>query len=210
MNLNGNIKTVGEDKTVKEILETVESDRHYFNRSGGGMTLSGGESLCQPEFALALLKGAKDKGFNTAMESTAYAPYEVIEKILPYLDTYLMDIKHINSEKHRKFTGRPNELILENAKKIAQSNMTNLVIRVPVVPGFNDTIEEIEEIAKFTKTLKGVNKLHLLPYHSFGLDKYKGLNRMYELMDVKPPSGEHMEKLKQTVLKYGIECQIGG
>ena len=92
----------------------------------------------QPEFAAALLRTAKGRGINTAMESTGCAKYEVIEKVLPYLDTYLMDIKHTNSEKHKEFTGVPNDLILKNAMKIAESGMTNLVIRVPVIPGFND------------------------------------------------------------------------
>ncbi len=210
MNLNGETKTVGRDVTVSDVLKEAEKDRAYYYRSGGGLTLSGGESLCQPEFTRDILRGAKENGINTALESTACASYDKIEEILPYLDTYLMDIKHINSEKHRKFTGRPNELILENAKKIAKSGLTNLVIRVPVIPGFNDTKEEIGDIAKFASELEGVNKMHILPYHKFGVDKYKGIGRMYELMDIRPPSQTIMELLKAETEKYGIECQIGG
>ena len=209
MTMNGTVKTVGRDVTVAEVMGEVRKDAPYYRRSGGGITLSGGESLCQPEFAKALLMACKEEGFTTAMESTGFAKFEVIEEILPYLDTYLMDIKHIDSDKHRKFTSRPNELILENAKKIAQSN-TNLVVRVPVVPGFNDTKEEIEAIAKFAVSLKTVKKMHLLPYHNFGADKYKGLGRMYEMMDVVTPSKEHMEMLKNTAYSCGIDCQIGG
>lgn len=121
-----------------------------------------------------------------------------------------MDIKHINSEKHRKFTSRPNELILENAKKIAESGKTNLVVRVPVIPGFNDTKQEIKDIAEFAVSLKTVEKMHILPYHNFGMDKYKGLGRMYEMMDTVSPTKEHMEMLKDTALSCGIDCQIGG
>ena len=106
MMVDGKPKTIGRDVTVEEVMETVEKDRSYYRRSGGGITLSGGESLCQPEFARALLKVAKSKGINTAMESMGCASYETIDSILPYLDTYLMDIKHINPDKHREFTGK--------------------------------------------------------------------------------------------------------
>lgn len=108
-------------------MEEVVRDWQFYRRSGGGLTLSGGESLCQPEFARALLAEAKSRGMTTAMESMGCAPYEVIDGILPYLDTYLMDIKHTNPKKHKEFTGRSNELMLENARKIAESGKTNLV-----------------------------------------------------------------------------------
>lgn len=204
-------KTIGQDVTVREVMETVEKDRQYYRRSGGGVTLSGGESLCQPDFARDLLRAAKERGINTAMESMGCAPYETIEKILPYLDTYLMDIKHTNTAKHKEFTGRANDLMLENAKKIAESGLTNLVIRVPVIPGFNDRVDEIEGIAKFADGLKGVKKIHLLPYHRLGQDKYEGLGREYLMGDVLPPTNEKMETLRQVVLRVSkLDCQIGG
>lgn len=211
MMVQGKPKVIGRDVTVSEIMETVEKDRQYYRRSGGGLTLSGGESLCQPEFAAALLRAAKESGINTAMESMGCASYETIEKILPYLDTYLMDIKHTNPAKHKEFTGRSNELMLENAKKIAESGMTNLVIRVPVIPGFNDRVDEIESIAKFADGLKGVKKIHLLPYHRLGQDKYEGLGREYLMKDILPPTNEYMETLRQAVLRVSdLDCQIGG
>ncbi|MBO5657631.1 MAG: glycyl-radical enzyme activating protein, partial [Agathobacter sp.] len=189
----------------------VEKDRQYYRRSGGGLTLSGGECLCQPEFARDLLRAAKESGINTAIESMAGVPYETIQSILPYLDTYLMDIKHMNSAKHKEFTGKGNELMLENAKKIAASGLTNLVIRVPVIPGFNDRADEIEAIARFADTLTGVKKIHLLPYHRLGKDKYEGLGREYLMGDALPPTNEHMETLKQAVLRVSkLDCQIGG
>ena len=211
MMVRGKPKTIGQDITVREVMETVEKDRQYYWRSGGGLTLSGGESLCQPDFARDLLRAAKESGIDTAMESMGCAPFETIQKILPYLDIYLMDIKHTNPEKHKEFTGRSNELMLENAKKIAESGMTNLVIRVPVIPGFNDRPDEIEGIARFADSLPGVNKIHLLPYHRLGQDKYAGLGREYLMGDVLPPTNEKMETLKQTVLKVSkLDCQIGG
>ena len=211
MMVQGKPKTIGRDVTVKEVMETVEKDRQYYRRSGGGLTLSGGESLCQPEFARDLLRAAKERGINTAMESMGCAPYETIETFLPYLDTYLMDIKHTNSAKHKEFTGKSNELMLENAKKIATSGMTNLVIRVPVIPGFNDRVDEIESIARFSDNLPEVKKIHLLPYHRLGQDKYEGLGREYLMGDVLPPTNEQMEKLRQAVLRVSkLDCQIGG
>lgn len=209
MELGGKIKTVGQDVTVGEVMETVKRDMPYYRRSGGGLTLSGGESLCQPEFAVALLRASKEASINTAMESTGFAQYEVIEKYLPYLDLYLMDIKHMNSKKHERFTQRPNELILENARKIAE-HAKKLIIRVPVIPTFNDTEEEILEIAEFAKSLPRVHELHLLPYHRLGQDKYKGLGRTYELQHLLPPQDEKMQMLLKKAESTGLKCQIGG
>lgn len=209
MTLGGKEKIVGQDVTVGEIIDIVERDRIYYRRSGGGLTLSGGESLTQPDFAVALLKTAKERGINTAMESTGFADFSVISRYLPYLDLYLMDIKHMNSAKHKEFTSQPNELILENAKKITDAG-ARLIVRTPVIPTFNATKEEIGEIAKFASSLKGVTQMHLLPYHRIGTDKYKGLNRDYSLTGIEPPSKELMNELLAVVNSYGLKGQIGG
>lgn len=211
MMVQGKPKIIGEDTTVERVMEIVEKDRAYYRRSGGGLTLSGGESLCQPEFARDLLRAAKEAGINTAMESMGCASFETIESILPYLDQYLMDIKHTNTKKHKEFTGRSNELMLENARKIADSGLTDLVIRVPVIPGFNDQVDEIQSIARFVSNLKGVKKIHLLPYHRLGQDKYEGLGREYLMKDVLPPSNEYMLMLQKAVTAVSdLDCQIGG
>ena len=209
MTLGGKEKIVGQDVTVGEIIDIVERDRIYYRRSGGGLTLSGGESLTQPDFAVALLKTAKERGINTAMESTGFADFSVISRYLPYLDLYLMDIKHMNSAKHKEFTSQPNELILENAKKITDAG-TRLIVRTPIIPTFNATKEEIGEIAKFASSLKGVTQMHILPYHRIGTDKYKGLNRDYSLTGIEPPSKELMNELLEVVNSYGLKGQIGG
>lgn len=211
MKVQGKDKIIGRDVTVLEALEEVEKDRAYYYRSGGGMTLSGGECFCQPKFAAALLRGAKERGISTAVESMACVPWKDIENALPWLDTYLMDIKHMDSGKHKEFTGRSNELILENARKVALSGLAKLVIRVPVIPTFNDTVEEIQEIAQFAATLPGVSKIHLLPYHRLGQDKYEGLGRSYYMEGIFPPEIEHMNTLKKAVERVSaLDCQIGG
>ncbi|MBR4030922.1 MAG: glycyl-radical enzyme activating protein [Clostridia bacterium] len=206
---NGKEKTVGKDTTVKDVLDIVKKDMPYYKRSGGGMTLSGGEMLCQSDFVYALLRSAKEASINTAVETTGFAPFEKIEKLLPYIDTVLMDIKHTNSEKHKAFTTQPNELILENAVKIAEK-AKKLIIRVPVIPTFNDTEEEIREIAKFAKSLRGVEEINLLPYHKFGKDKYDGLGRKYLMGDLETPTDEKMNRLKAVAEQLGLYCKIGG
>lgn len=210
MIVGGKETVVGKDVTVGEIMRDVLKDKPYFNRSGGGITLSGGEMLCQPDFAEAILKYAKNSGITTAVESTAFAPTEDVERLLPYIDYFLMDIKHMNSQKHKEFTTRDNELILKNSKVIAAYPNTKLTVRVPVIPAFNDTVEEISEIAKYAESLNGVEELHLLPYHRMGRDKYEGLNREYFMGDAYPPTDEKMQELKRAASMYNIKVQIGG
>ena len=211
MRTQDGVKTMGRDVAVGEVLEVVERDRGYYRRSGGGITLSGGESLCQPEFALSLLRESKSRGISTAIESMGCAEWETINKLLPYIDQYLLDIKHTNHEKHREFTGRSNELMMENARKIAASGLTELTVRVPVVPSFNASEEEIASIARFADSLGNVAGLHLLPYHRLGQDKYAGLGRDYTMADIVPPTREFMERLLETAKKNcNLHCQIGG
>ena len=205
----GKRKTVGRDVTVSEIMPEILSDKPYYRRSGGGVTLSGGEVLCQADFARELLAACKEEGLHTAIESASSVDFSEIEKILPYLDLYLMDIKHMDSQKHKEYTAHGNERILENARRIAQSGV-ELIIRTPVIPGFNDTPEEIRAISHFAKTLPGVREHHLLPYHRLGMDKYDGLGRKYSLSEIEPPTKEKMEYLLSIAETSGLKCKIGG
>lgn len=210
MMVAGEEKIMGRDVTVEEVMEEVVKDMPHFRRSQGGLTLSGGECLMQPEFSSALLQAAHAYGISTAIETTAFAPFELIEdKILPFVDTFMMDIKHMNSAKHKLFTGVSNEKILSNAKKIAESG-ANLIIRTPVIPTFNDTPEEILEISQFARSLPGVRQHHLLPYHRLGSDKYEGLGRDYLMSHVEPPTREKMEGLLEVAKTTGLHVQIGG
>jgi len=202
-------KVVGRDVGVWDIMPEILADLPYYRRSGGGVTLSGGEVLCQADFAKELLKACKEEGLHTAVESAASSSFSEIEKILPYLDLYLMDIKHMDSAKHKEYTAVSNERILENARKIANSGV-ELIIRTPVIPGFNDTPEEIRAISHFAKTLPGVREHHLLPYHRLGMDKYAGLGRNYALKETEPPTKEKMEYLLSVAETSGLKCKIGG
>jgi pyruvate formate lyase activating enzyme len=197
--------------SVDEVIAEVMRDESLYLESGGGITLSGGECMAQPEFCEALLRAFKEYGMNTAIETTAFASPEVVKRILPHVDHFLMDIKHMNSRKHEMFTGQPNEQILENAKYIAE-NAKHLIIRVPTVPTFNATVEEIQAIARFADSLPNVTELHLLPYHRLGQDKYAGIGREYTLADIEPPCAKGMNKLlnaAQSVCNK-VRVQIGG
>ena len=145
------------------------------------------------------------------MESMGYAKFEVIRKLLPYLDTYLMDIKHMDAAKHKEYTGKENTLMIQNARRIAESRMCELIIRVPVIPGFNDTQEEIQAIAAYADSLPGVSQIHLLPYHNYGEGKYEGLGRPYPMKGTSRLSDDKMESLRREVeSSTALHCQIGG
>lgn len=205
----GKKETVGRTAAAGEVLEEILCDRPYYRRSGGGVTLSGGECLLQPEFAEAILTLCRENGLNTAIETAGFVPRENILRVLPQTDLVLMDIKHTDSRKHEAFCGRSNDLILDNCRYIA-AHAKELIIRVPVIPTFNDTREEIAAIAAFAARLPGVRHLHLLPYHRLGQDKYAGLSRPYGMGDILPPTDAHMKSLLDAAETSGLLCQIGG
>ena len=205
----GQEKIVGRDVSAGEVADIVARDEAYYRRSGGGVSLSGGEALLQPEFAKAIFALCKARGINTAIETTGAVDFEKIKDVIPYIDYFLMDIKHMNSKKHKAYCGYGNERVLENARKIS-GMAKSYSVRVPVIPGFNDSTEEIAEIAKFSKSLPNVSKLHLLPYHRLGQDKYAGLGRAYELTDILPPDNAKMAELLREAKKYFDDIQIGG
>lgn len=207
----GKTEIMGRDVTVAEIMDEIVKDRIYYMRSGGGITLSGGECMAQPEFSEALLRATHEYGLTTAIETTAFASREVVQRLLPHVDHFLMDIKHMDSAKHKEFTIQPNEQILENAKYIAE-NANHLIIRVPVVPTFNDTPSEIAAIARFADSLPNVTEMHLLPYHRLGQDKYTGLGREYLMDGILPPTNDHMHLLLTAAESAStkLHVQIGG
>lgn len=209
MLVQGKQKLIGKEMTVEEVMREIRKDMIYYYRSHGGLTISGGEVLMQPHFARSLLEACKSEGISTAIETSAFAEYEVIEQLLPWLDVALCDMKHVDEEKHLKFTGLSNRGILENIRKIGLSK-TELIVRVPVVPGFNDTEKEIEMISTYAASIQGVKRLHLLPYHRLGEAKYEGLGEDYSLKGIKPMNSEQMEQMLKIARLSGLECQIGG
>ncbi len=199
----------GTKMTVEELMIELYKDRVAYRRSGGGITVSGGEAMMQPEFLVELLKTCKSLGWHTAIETTGYTTTEVLDTVLPWLDLVMMDIKHIDPETHKKFTGVDNMRILENALYISKK-AKEMIIRVPVIPGFNADKNVIAGIAKFTTYLENVKELHLLPYHELGANKYDMLGKEYELANVKSPEKQFMDELKAIVEEEGLICKIGG
>lgn len=180
------LEVLGRLQSVDDILAVVEAESSFYTRSGGGMTLSGGEPLSQGEFALALLKESKMRRINTAMETCGFAPWTVLASCCDYLDTILFDIKCFDRNKHQQFTGQSNELILENFVKLCdQFPDLSKIVRTPLIPGFNDNHEDIAAITHFIKGRPNVS-YELLPYHRMGQDKYQYLGRTYLLADVNP------------------------
>ncbi|MFO8102321.1 MAG: glycyl-radical enzyme activating protein [Dehalococcoidia bacterium] len=199
------MKVVGQEMSVEEVMAEVEKDRPFYRRSGGGLTLGGGEPLAQPRFALALLEAAESEYIHTAIETTGYARWEQFEAVLQHTDLLQMDLKHMDPEKHRELTGQSNELILENLSKVLSvKEPEDVVIRIPVVPGSNDSDENIEESSRFVAGL-GFTRIELIPYHKMGSSKYPQYGRVYPLDGLEPPSTEEMQHLKGVVESFGLQ-----
>lgn len=198
-------KKVGRWITKNEVLNELEKDRIVFYNSNGGLTIGGGEPLCQPEFVEELLREASQLSFTTAMESCGHADWDEIKNIYPYLDELFMDLKCMDSARHKELTGVSNEIILENAKKIASLG-TNITFRIPLIPGINDSKENIVETAHFVSKLGNNVKLEILPYHRLGEDKFKWMNRNYELEGVQVP--EKITKIEMEDLIESKGCRV--
>jgi pyruvate formate lyase activating enzyme len=199
---------IGRDVSVDEVMEVIEKDRRFYRRSGGGVTVSGGEPLAQPGFLMALLRACKDRGLHTCLDTTGYAPWEVLKPVLPLIDLVLLDIKHMDSRLLMKLVGVPSKPILENARKIATAGGT-LQIRIPIIPGLNDSEANIRATSEFCIELgAAVSIVQILPYHRLGTAKYERLQREYQLADILPPSDEHMEAIKDLIESYNLKVRI--
>ncbi|MCH4217060.1 MAG: glycyl-radical enzyme activating protein [Megasphaera sp.] len=199
----------GHGMTVRDLIDILKKDRSTFRHSGGGVTLSGGDPFMQADFACELFKACKAQGWNTAIETEGCADTQQVLRTIPYIDTILLDIKHMDPEKHRIFTGVSNELILNNARQMAA--FSPLTIRVPVIPKFNNSEAEIGAIAEFAASLPNVMCVHLLPYHSLGENKYKMMGREYKMARLSATSltNEDLEKYRPIIERAGVPCRIG-
>jgi pyruvate formate lyase activating enzyme len=190
----------GRKMTVEEVLDEVEKDASFYRSSGGGITLSGGECLLQPDFGAALLEEAHNRGINTAIETACNVPWAFIEKVLPHVDTMLHDHKLTIPERHKKCTGVDNKRILENFKKAYETFPDiDFIARTPLIPGVNDDEEHIRAVLDFIRPHKNVIDYELLPYHRFGTAKYEFLGQIYELSDFTTPSDESVQRLEAII-----------
>lgn len=205
-------EVVGETMTVDEVVAKALEDKMFYDGSGGGVTLSGGEVLMQPDFAAAILKRCKDEGVHTCIETCGFAKWERFEKILPYVDLVFYDFKNMDSKKHEEGTGIGNELILENAARVYNEARKPMHARVPTIPGYNDSDENMEALADFILEKMGPDvEVNLLPYHSMGDSKNDRMEMPEEgRFEAKPPSNEHMEHLRSLLEARGLTATIGG
>lgn len=206
---SGALEQVGKLMTAAEVLEQIELDRPFYDQSGGGMTLSGGESLAQPDFAGRLLGAAKARGIHTAIETCGFAAWDVWQRLLPHLDLILYDVKEVDPSKHRIFTGVSNRLILKNLERLAKTDVP-VIVRRPVIPGYNDDVEDMHALGHFVQQLQTVCDVHLLPYHRLGYSKYDRLGRKYMLGDKPAMENDALTELGEILLSYGLKVRIGG
>ena len=203
------ITIYGKTVTVNEVLKEVLKDRSFYSGSGGGVTVSGGEPLRQPEFVIELFRKCREEEIGTCLDTCGYAPDEALRNILQYTDNVLFDLKHMNVDRHREFTGVDNERIRKNAKIVSMSE-AEVLFRIPLIDGVNSDEDNIHETAEFIKSLGEGNRIELLPYHRLGIGKYKMLGRDYPGKDLKTPDKETIEKLKDIFIHCGIQCDVGG
>ncbi len=202
------LELAGGYMTVEELFKEVDKDSAFFRRSNGGVTVGGGEATMQPEFVTEFLKMCQQRFIHTAMESCGFVKWENLEKMLEHLDLAFFDIKHMDPEIHKQLTGVSNELILDNVRRA--SAMRPLIIRIPTVPGHNDSDENISATTNFATQLgENLIRIELLPYHKFGTQTYSRLGMEYALADLEPPSADHMERLKEIVESCGVAAEIG-
>ena len=202
---------VGRTYEIEELVRICEKDKMFYEESGGGVTLSGGEIMAQNiDYLEELCKQLKKKDFNIAIDTCGHAPQENYERLLPYVDTFLYDIKTLDNDSHKKYIGKSNEKILSNLEFIA-SKGAHINIRIPVVEPVNSDEKTMLDIIEYVKEKIGIVPVNLLPYHSTGSSKYEKLGRPYLAKDLKTPSKEHMEMLKNLFQEHGFkQVKIGG
>lgn len=195
--------------TVEEVYESVMKDEAVYRRSGGGITISGGDPLIHKEFNYELLKRIKSAGISTAVETEGYVPWETVEKFIEVTDTFLHDLKLYSEEAHKKWTGVSNRLILENIKKLTDRH-ENVVIRIPLIKGVNDTEEEFEKMMEYVSGLRKVNSVHILPFHQLGSNKYELMGKEYEMSEWPDDNDEGVERCRRIAEGHGLRVCVGG
>ena len=202
------LSIAGKNYSVDELVKQLMQDKPFYETSGGGITLSGGEALLQADFALEVLKVCKENGVHTAVDTAGLVPWASIQSVLPYTDLFLYDIKAFDPATHKAATRADNRLILKNLQKLGETG-ANIWVRMPVIPNTNDSEQNIRAIAQFIKPIQGISKVELLPFHRLGSGKYTSLSLSYGANDLNPPSDETMERLLDILLQNGLPGQKG-
>jgi len=202
------LELAGRDATVGEVLDVVERDRPFYDTSGGGATLSGGEPLMQPEFAAAFLREAKRRDLHTCLDTTGYAPWSVLEGVRPHTDLFLYDVKLLDDGEHRRFTGVGNGEILDNLRRLVAAG-ANVVLRCPIIPTVNDSPEHLARLAGFVRGLDPSPPCNVLPYHHLAASKYERLGRVYPLAELKTAPEESARAWVEQLNSLGVKTSLG-
>jgi pyruvate formate lyase activating enzyme len=199
----------GREMTAEEVFEEVRRDKLFYDGSGGGMTASGGEPLQQPNFLAAIFKLCRDADIHTCLETSGCASPRAWAQVLPVTDYVLFDLKHLDSRLHREYTGKPNQRILDNARRMVASGIP-VLFRMPLVPGVNDTPENIRAMADFVESLEGVDVqgIELMPYHRLGMGKYETLDKQYPLREHEPAGQAEVEAVRRRFEEFGLKCTV--
>lgn len=205
----GAISILGRWLTVDDLMAMIDRDRDFYDASGGGVTFSGGEPTGQPAFLLAALRVLREKGIHTALETCLYVSWEQLEPLLPYVDLLLTDIKHMESEQHKSLTGMPNEPILENFLRLQERGVP-VRVRIPLLPGLNDSKENLQAVADFVAPCKNVLGVDVLPYNRLGMSKCRQLGCEYELPDLAPPLRTEAEEAADIFRSLFSDVTVGG
>lgn len=203
------INISGRYLTVSEVLDEVEKDRKFYQQTGGGVTFSGGEPTAQPAFLEELARQAQERNLHTAIETCGYVKWNIFKSVLKHIDLVLYDLKHMNTEEHRRLTGVPNELILGNLQRIASLGLP-VRVRMPLIPGSNDSPANVRATVEFAVGLPNVQAFDILPYHRMGEPKWGQLDQSYELHEVSPHTRDRVFELVEIAREYDIEVTIGG
>jgi pyruvate formate lyase activating enzyme len=205
----GALTIYGKLVTIDDILREVARDKSFYESSGGGITASGGEPLRQADFVAALFQKCHEAGIHTCLDTSGYTTSDKLREVLVFTAYVLYDIKHMESDCHRQFTGKPNDLILNNAKIVAASGIP-MLCRIPLITGANDTVHNITETAQFVKMLGDGIAVELLPYHRLGGGKYQTLDKLYHGEAFTTPSSEQVEAIMRIFEEHGVQCTAGG
>jgi pyruvate formate lyase activating enzyme len=200
---------IGQQMSVGEVMAEIEKDVIFYDQSGGGVTFSGGEPLMQPDFLLALLNQCRALNIHTVVDTSCYAEPTITKSVAERADLFLCDIKHMDNEMHERFTGVGNSLILDNIRLISKAGK-KIVIRIPIIPGFNDGSVNIEATGNFAASLQGVGRIDLLLFNHGGMEKSTRLTGEIDSMRLETPDEEQMNSIAQSLKKYVFEVNIGG
>lgn len=195
--------------TAEELMREIKKDLIFYEESGGGVTFSGGEPLLQLEFLKDLLKSCKVENLHTAVDTAGYASWKFLQEVQTQVDLFLFDLKFIDDQQHRKYTGVSNQIILENLQELIETRQ-NIIIRIPLIPHITDTAENLEQIAIYLNKFPAIRRIDLLPYNPMGEQKYKKLNKNQKVANLKHQTKKDLEQMKMIFQSRKFEVTIGG